>query len=243
VQQLTSPETVRTDFDRLARFDTDAWDHNNHYHAFLLGQLPAHCEAVLEVGCGTGLLARQVAGRAGHVDAFDLSPEMIAIARARSAAVDNMSFERRDVMAEDLPAERYDAILSVATLHHLPLRPRLTKFRAALRPGGCLACLDLFDSAGWRDGVLDLLAVPVTVSLRLLKNGHLWQPAEVRAEWAAHGAHDQYMLLADVRKIASEVLQGAEVRRHLLWRYSLVWRKPGRVSAGQPRQGQSGAVR
>lgn len=232
MQHLASPETVRADFDRLARFDTDAWDHNSHYHSFLLSQLPPYCESVLEVGCGTGQLARQVAGQAGHVDAFDLSPEMIAIARARSAGVQNVCFELRDVMIEDLPAEHYDAILSVATLHHLPLLACLTKFKAALRPGGCLACLDLFEDAGWRDRLLNTLAVPVAVGMRLFKNGHLRQPAEVRAAWAEHGAHDRYMLLAEVRRVAAEVLPGSEVRRRLLWRYSLVWRKPGGVSAG-----------
>jgi hypothetical protein len=34
------------------------------------------------------------------------------------------------------------------------------------------------------------------------------------------------MKLEEIRRVADEVLPGAIVRRHLFWRYSLVWRKP-----------------
>jgi len=32
-------------------------------------------------------------------------------------------------------------------------------------------------------------------------------------------------LLSQVRKICEDVLPGAQVRKHLLWRYSIVWKK------------------
>ena len=42
-----------------------------------------------------------------------------------------------------------------------------------------------------------------------------------------HGATDVYLTPAEVRDACAEAgLRGAKVRRHLLWRYSLVWRKP-----------------
>jgi hypothetical protein len=34
------------------------------------------------------------------------------------------------------------------------------------------------------------------------------------------------MTWAQVRKTAARLLPGARYRRHLLWRYSLVWTKP-----------------
>ncbi|MGH3410133.1 MAG: class I SAM-dependent methyltransferase [Streptosporangiaceae bacterium] len=58
-----------------------AWDHNAYYHRWLLGQLPAAPERVLEAGCGAGVLAARIAEHAGRVDAVDLSPAMIARAR------------------------------------------------------------------------------------------------------------------------------------------------------------------
>jgi len=223
---LAPAAIIRADFDRLARYDTDTWSHNGHYHGFLLRQLPMPCEAALEIGCGTGSLARQLAARAGHVLALDLSPAMIQIAQAQSAGCTNIDYRAADVLSWDWPAEHFAGIVSVATLHHLPLAEILPRLRAALRPGGVLAVLDLFKSAGPRDRLLDALALPASAALSLLKNGRLAEFPEVRAAWAAHGQHDIYLTLADFRQACAGILPSARIRRRLFWRYSLVWRKP-----------------
>lgn len=223
---LTPTAIIRADFDHLADYDTDAWSHNGHYHGFLLRQLPVPCAAALEIGCGTGGLARQLTAQADHVLALDLSPNMIRIAQARSAGHANIDYRVTDVLSWDWPAEHFAGIVSVATLHHLPLAEILPRLRAALRPGGVLAVLDLFSSAGPRDRLPDALALPVSAVLSLLKNGRLRESPEARAAWDAHGRHDAYLTLAEIRQACAGILPGARVRRHLLWRYFLVWRKP-----------------
>ncbi len=171
--KLAPAAIIQADFDRLARYDTDAWSHNGHYHGFLLRQLPVPCEAALEIGCGTGGLARQLAARAGHVLALDLSPTMIQIAQARSIGCANIDYRVADVLSWDWPVEHFDGIVSVATLHHLPLAEILRSIRGALKPGGVLAVLDLFESAGPGDRLLDALALPVSAALMLLRTGRL----------------------------------------------------------------------
>src|SRR6476646_2491282 len=59
------------------------WDHNAWYQGRLLRALPAHLNEVLDVGCGAGSFAARLAQRAGHVDAIDRPPHMIAMARER----------------------------------------------------------------------------------------------------------------------------------------------------------------
>jgi hypothetical protein len=49
----------------------------------------------------------------------------------------------------------------------------------------------------------------------------------VRDAWVAHAPNYVYPTLAQVREVCDRVLPGARVRRHLLWRYSIVWRAPG----------------
>ena len=61
-QSLT--QKIRDDFDRLALYDRDEWNHNNHYHRFLLKQLPSKCQTILDIGCGTGEFSRLLANRA-----------------------------------------------------------------------------------------------------------------------------------------------------------------------------------
>jgi len=37
------------------------WSHNNHYHRWMLRQLPRTIDKALDVGCGAGDLARRLA--------------------------------------------------------------------------------------------------------------------------------------------------------------------------------------
>ena len=219
--------TIQKDFDRIALVSEDGAAHNDHYHNFLLRHLPSNCHDMLEIGCGTGGFARRLAERSQHVLGLDLSPEMIRIARERSTRFPNIEFELADVLERPLPVESFDCIASIATLHHLPFPQILLKMKAALKPGGVLLVLDLFEPAGLSDSLSNLLAIPVSVSLRLIHHGRLLPRREVRDAWTAHERHDLYPTMSHVRDLCADILPGAKVRQHLLWRYSIVWRKPG----------------
>lgn len=136
-------EKIRRDFDRIALYDQEGWNHNNHYHPFLLNQLPASCKTALDIGCGTGEFSRLLAQRVETVVALDLSSKMIEVARHRSSQFSTINFQVTDVMEWDFPIEKFDVIVSIATLHHLPIKKLLPHLKAALKPGGKLIILDL----------------------------------------------------------------------------------------------------
>lgn len=117
------------------------WDHNGYYQRLLLRQLPDPCHRVLDVGCGAGAFAARLATRVEHVDALDRSPVMIEAARRRTPS--NARCVVADVVTDPLPAESYDAVLSISALHHLPLDVALPRLATALRPGGVLAAVSL----------------------------------------------------------------------------------------------------
>ena len=225
--------TIQTDFDRIALVSPDGSLQNSHYHNFLLRQLPDDCQAALEIGCGKGEFSRRLAKTSQRVLALDLSPEMIRVAREQSEHQPNIEFQIADVMLYDFPPEAFDCIASIATLHHLPLREILLKMKAALKPGGVLLVLDLFRQernllkpAGLLDTVLlNALAMPLSISLRLIHHGRVLPRREVRAAWTAHERHDIYPTMNEVRALCSEILPGAKIRKRLLWRYSIVWVK------------------
>jgi SAM-dependent methyltransferase len=221
--------TVQKDFDRIALVSAvspDGAAHNDHYHNFLLRHLPSNCHDVLEIGCGMGGFARRLAERSERVLALDLSPEMIRIAREHSAQFPNIEFELADVCDRVLPVKSFDCIATIATLHHLPYADILLKMKTALKPGGVLLVLDLFEWAGLIDSLSNLLAIPVSVTLRLIHQHRLLPRREVRDAWAAHERHDIYPTMSEVHALCEEILPGAKIRKHLLWRYSIVWQKP-----------------
>ena len=221
------PDRTREEFDRIAllteRYGGGAGDV---YHDYLIGQLPPETEDVLEVGCGAGSFTRLLASRARRVTALDLSPQMIRLAESQSAGRENIEYLLGDVMRLPLTSVGYDCVVSIATLHHLPLAPALQKMKDALRPGGLLVIHDLIADAGVADRVVSALAYPFSVLRLFWKTGRLRAPREVREAWAEHGRGESYLTLAGVREVCEKYLPGARVRRHLLWRYTVVWRKP-----------------
>jgi SAM-dependent methyltransferase len=220
---------VREDFDRLAVLsEGSGWEHNSHYHPFLLRQLPQRLGEVLEVGCGTGEFTRLLAERCERVVAVDLSPRMIETARARSKDHPNVEYLVADAASWEFPSERFDCAASIATLHHLPLGPMLAKMRDALKPGGTLLLLDLYRARTAADRLVSALAVPISKAIRLARTGSLAErrAPELQKAWEEHGKTDAYPTLAEVRRACETELQGVALRRRLLWRYTVVWDKP-----------------
>ncbi len=217
--------TVEADFDRLALLDEEGWTANNQYHSSLFKQVPENCENALEIGCGTGAFARVLAKRCRRVVGLDLSAEMIRVARARSGQFENLQFEIADAMTWDFPHSHFDFVCSIATFHHLEQRELLLKIKDALKPSGVLVVLDLVQSEGLTERIFDVVGFGVSGGLRLLHNGRLQPPAEVRKAWEQHGKHDTYLTMRQVRALADEIFLGSSVKRCLLWRYMLVYQK------------------
>jgi ubiquinone/menaquinone biosynthesis C-methylase UbiE len=221
----TSPSKTQLDFDNIAAFSNDEWNHNNHYYSFLLKHIPpfTECDA-LEIGCGTGSFTRLLAQRFRRVLALDLSPRMIEIAKERSKQYRNIDFQVADVMAQEFRSGQFGCVASIATLHHIPFEPLLFKIKSALKVDGTLLILDLFEPESFADFSTSLFAVPANIILRLIKNGHIRESKEIQAAWAEHLRTDTYPTLSQVRQ-ACAIFPKAQIKRHLLWRYSIVWKQ------------------
>jgi SAM-dependent methyltransferase len=196
----------------------DYWNHNVAHHPVILRAVPDDCAEALDVGCGDGLLVRKLAARAARVTGIDPSPEMIALARERGGGLANAAFREEDFLSADLAAGGYDFVCSVAVIHHMDFTAALTRMRELLRPGGTLAVVSLARNASARDWAFEIISVPVARANRLRRNhgGPEGMPiADAEMSWR------------EVRDQARRLLPGVRYRRHALWRYSLVWRKPG----------------
>lgn len=218
-------QQVRDDFNRIASLTAHEAEAREIYSDYLLRHVPMDCDHVLEIGCGFGTFARIVAHRAQHVTAIDLSPQMIDVAKKRSASYSNLEFLLGDFLQLQLPVESYDCIVTLATLHHLPADEALRKMKTMLRPGGVLIIQDLLDSTGIFDNALSLIRIPINMAVRFWQKGRLRARREVRRAWAEHGRHETYLKAKDVRAMRDEYLPGGLVHKHFLWRYTIVWHK------------------
>jgi demethylmenaquinone methyltransferase/2-methoxy-6-polyprenyl-1,4-benzoquinol methylase/phosphoethanolamine N-methyltransferase len=106
-------------------------------------------EKVLDVGCGTGTLAMEVArrvGATGHV--FGIDPGEQQIARAQSKAARRhlpIEFQIGVIEHLDFPNQTFDVVLSTIMMHHLSdslKRQGLAEIFRVLKPGGRLVIAD-----------------------------------------------------------------------------------------------------
>lgn len=214
---------IRSEFDRIALLTEQHGSTVELYHRYLLKHLPSHCEHTLEIGCGTGAFTRFLATRSQRVVAIDLSPQMIRLAEQRSLAHSNIEYVLGDLMQLSLPSERYDCIASLATLHHLPLDHALPKMKSALKLNGILIIHDLIAEVGPLDKIIGVTAYPVRAAWRFWKTGRLRVSPDMRRAWAEHGQGETYLSLNEVKEMCRRYLPGAQIHRHLLWRYTVIW--------------------
>lgn len=98
---------------------------------------PADC--ILDVGCGTGWLARRLAASApsGQVVGIDVSDEMIRRAQLASAGIPNVTFLRGTAAEIPAQADSFTKVLSVESAYYWPdPAPGIREIFRVLRPGG-----------------------------------------------------------------------------------------------------------
>lgn len=120
----------------------------------LLGRIMVEPRIVLDVGAGSGAIARDLLAHAQRVDAVDPSLAMIAEGR-RLPHGDDPRLRWIVGTAEDAPLDPpYGLITAGASLHWMDLARVIPRFADALAPGGKLAVLEVVDtpvgSAPWR---------------------------------------------------------------------------------------------
>ncbi|MHB1787519.1 MAG: class I SAM-dependent methyltransferase [Acidimicrobiales bacterium] len=101
----------------------------------LLGPDPAGLE-VVDVGCGTGIAAVQMAERGAKVLGVELAPRMAEIARHHGIDVEIGAFEDWDAAGR-----RFDRVTSAQAWHWLDMPAATVKAASLLRPNGSLGLI------------------------------------------------------------------------------------------------------
>jgi len=194
------------------------WNHNVHYQPVILRAVPPRCGSALDVGCGDGLLACRLAERCTEVTGIDRDDRMIALAREQAQAREgHTTFVAADFLTHPLAEASFDFVCANTSLHHMDFAAALTKMVRVLRPGGRLAVIGLASDRSLADFVASAAGVPVNLFYRAVYHaGNSGAPIK-----------DPDMTWGQVRATANTLLPGVRYHRQLLWRYSLLWRKPG----------------
>jgi len=191
------------------------WNHNTHYYPLILAAVPDGCLRALDVGCGEGLLTRELAVRVPEVVGIDNDEPSIALAREQGPE-GRAEYVLGDFLGYPFPAASFGLVSCVAALHHMDPAAALTRMAELLTPGGVLVVNGVARPAP-RDLPLDLAAVVANLGYRAAR-GYWHHPSPV--VWPPPHTY------REIRALAEDLLPGVRYRRHLLWRYSLTWTRP-----------------
>jgi ubiquinone/menaquinone biosynthesis C-methylase UbiE len=152
-------------------------------------------ERVLDVACGTGVVARGAAervGSTGRVAALDINPGMLAVARSLQTTTGApIEWHEGSVLALPFPDSAFDVVLCQLGLQFFPDRPAaLREIRRVLVPAGRLA-LNVF-------GLIE--HNPATHALANALDRHVGPEASVakRTEHALADTEELHTLVAGV---------------------------------------------
>jgi 2-polyprenyl-3-methyl-5-hydroxy-6-metoxy-1,4-benzoquinol methylase len=203
--------------------DEQRWNVNIHYHRVIFEAIPPGCRRALDVGCGDGLLTRQLRRRGiPQVTGIDRHEPSIDEAKAQEDG-SGITYIVDDVLFHPLEPASFDLVTAVASLHHMDTAAAIARLRDLVAPGGVLAVVGLARSDLPTDIPRDLAGMIVS---RIHRRTKPFQEQTAPIVWPPP---DSY---ATTRRIAIQLLPGVSWRRHLLFRYSLVWTKPAQ---GVPR--------
>lgn len=93
-------------------------------------------QRVLELGCGTGRRAAELARLDATVVGIDISGEAIRMAQQRPGDKDRLTFVQMDAEAMSFPDHQFNLVCGNAILHHLDLRTACREIARVLKPGG-----------------------------------------------------------------------------------------------------------
>jgi 2-polyprenyl-3-methyl-5-hydroxy-6-metoxy-1,4-benzoquinol methylase len=166
--------------------------------ALLESLLPARPAAILDIGCGTGSLSVVMAGLGHAVTGIDLSPAMIARARAKAeAAGHRIDFEVMDAAQPGLPPGQFDVIVCRHLLWALPQPAAvLRRWAALLRPAGQLVLIEGRWGTGAGLAANEILAaLPPALAARPVRD-----LTEQPALWGRPVTDERYAIVADLPK-------------------------------------------
>jgi len=154
-----------------AVFDEVAEEYDCHRPTYPHALLDHACEVaalgpgdrVLEIGCGTGQLTRDLLARRLRVSAIEPGVRLIALARQNVGDIGDVEFVNARLEDAPLPRERFRAVFSASAMHWIDPDLGWQKAADALVPGGTLALvqyvgLDEPRSAGDQAALLSAIA-------------------------------------------------------------------------------------
>lgn len=203
---------------------------------FFLNRLTDRRTAALDVGCGSGILASELADHYARVVGIDISTDMLRIARTKRPRP-NVTYLQMDANAIELDGP-FDLICSINTFHHLTdLSAALDRLKRLLAPGGRLVITDCVllrfawlkpyaSRHPWVYFAGAVLNAPGNVRRMGWKNAIRAFRHQASQQMREHLADDEWLKPNDFREVYGARLPGCEFHNPAGGGMAVVWDAP-----------------
>lgn len=196
------------------------WSHNDHFHSWVLANLPERTRTALDIGCGRGDLVAALAPHVDRVIGNDIDAEMRKEATRRCAGLPNVSVIGGPWAEAGGP---FDVVTMIAVLHHLDAEAALGAVKRLLAPGGRLLAVGLAVPRSFHDHLWDIASMVTNPVIGYIK--HPW-PSRLQPQHPPFPVRDPTMSFDELREVLDIVMPGATARHQLGFRHTIAWTKP-----------------
>lgn len=197
------------------------WSHNDHFHSWIVANLPEQCRTALDVGCGRGELVAALAPHVGRVIGNDVDQTMREQAAQRCAGLPNVTITG-DRWTDG--RETFDLVTMIAVLHHLDVAESLHEVRRRLSPGGRFLAVGLAPPRTIRDHAWDVASMVTNPIIGYVK--HPWPSRADGVQPPPFPVRDPTLSFDELRQLLDKVMPGANIRHQLGFRHTIAWTSP-----------------
>ncbi|HIS52995.1 MAG TPA: class I SAM-dependent methyltransferase [Candidatus Onthomonas avicola] len=191
------------------------WNHNAAYYKWVQ-EWTAGCKSVLDVGCGDGSLISSLDDGSKELVGIDMDASCIARAKQSNGSV-HTHFLCDDFLHYKTE-EVYDAVVFVASIHHMDMAAALEKSKAMLSAHGCILIVGLAKPSSMIDYVVEGMRVLPCKILTKFKRAQSSEELDLPVSY-------NLPTLKEVRELSARLLPHAVMRYGLYYRYLLRWIK------------------
>jgi SAM-dependent methyltransferase len=196
------------------------WSHNDHFHGWILANLPERRHIAIDMGCGRGELLACLSPHFDAVWGADVDSAMRQYATRRCAGLPNVTVTEDSWT--DL-ADAADLVSMIAVLHHLDAATALRMVARLLAPGGRFLAVGLAPPRSLLDHAWDLASMVTNPMIGYVK--HPW-PNSLTLEPSPVPVRDPTIPFGELREVVQAAMPGAVMRHRIGFRHTIAWTKP-----------------
>lgn len=196
------------------------WSHNDHFHGWIVANLPKSCGSALDVGCGQGELLACLAPHVDRVIGNDTDAAMVDQSVKRCIGLPNVSVIDGPWTAVAGP---FDVVTMIAVLHHLAIEEALQEVNRLLVPGGRFLAVGLAVPRSFRDHLWEAASIITNPIIGFVKHP---RPSKAETHPPPFPIQDPSITFSELRTILERVMPGSTIRHHLGFRHTIAWTKP-----------------